>query len=367
MSNVVYFVSKSLTERIAKISAALRHVGLKTVVFYEREKNNVEYAEFFDDPIAVYSTSTLARFIKESRIEFLHVYSASADDFALAAFQSGRKVAFDFKDFLLPTHFHRSEPPVDVVIQSRMVGAAAAVIFRDWQLPLAVKRGLLKFPKRKLFFPDFCWGGQQYSNMARSRDASPTSLAIVGNHAIERLRPDRVAFGILRTISMLLEQGFSVKYFPFPHGTYDYADYVSLEKASGGNFSIRPFMSPLGLREELATCAWGLYVNQFMIFPEFRHSLQFDPAHLDYSLGSRVFDYLGAGLPILATPHKLIDRFVSHFGVGLALDGRGFFDLDRSLESFDFDTARRNVQLYSESFLNIDRRVSRLLNLYNSM
>lgn len=367
MLDRINFVSKVLTERTAKLSMALREKGYKTAVFYSREKNDVEYETCFDDAIKVQSAEELERALRFLKSRFLHVYSPAVDDFALVAFKSGKRIVFDFKDFLIATHYLGADVPADVRLQKLMIESAAAVVYRDWQLPLAVKRGFLALPKSRVFFPDFCWSLTWFSGSFRQDVETYQSdrLAIVGNHAIERLRPDRRSFGIYKTILLLLDQGFSVRYYPFPHGVYDYIDYINLERSSRGAFAIKSFMPPWELQRELSGCGWGLYVNQFMIFPEYRESLPFDVAHLDCSLGSRVFDYVGAGLPVLSTRHGLIGRLLTRFRVGLQLDGQDFFRLRSRLQSVDIDEMRKAAHSAGRHQLNVSRQINRLVKVYS--
>ena len=100
-----------------------------------------------------------------------------------------------------------------------------------------------------------------------------------------------------------------------------------------------------------------------MVFPEYAKSLYFNKLHSDYSLGSRLFEYLGAGLPIVTTKHKLNGRLIKKFDVGIVLDGHQFHSLESVLATQEHEKYIKNVR-NAKRTLNVATRIPQLLKFY---
>lgn len=91
---------------------------------------------------------------------------------------------------------------------------------------------------------------------------------------------------------------------------------------------------------------------------------QLNARHLDTALPNKMFDFLGAGLPIVTLRHKAIARFVETHGVGVVLDHVG--EVRERLEGIDLAGLRRRVA--KQRFdLTVEGRIHQLATLYESV
>lgn len=86
--------------------------------------------------------------------------------------------------------------------------------------------------------------------------------------------------------------------------------------------------------------------------------------HLDIALPNKVIEYLGSGLPVLAFPHKTIQRFIEKQGVGLVFDD--IEELEELLRSEDLPGIRENV-LSSRHRFAIESQIPRVVDFYEQM
>ncbi len=85
-------------------------------------------------------------------------------------------------------------------------------------------------------------------------------------------------------------------------------------------------------------------------------------AHIDTALPNKAFEYLAAGLPIIALRHKALERFVEGEGVGVVIDDPA--DAARAIADADWRALRARVREVRMDF-TAERNAQRLAGLYN--
>lgn len=113
-------------------------------------------------------------------------------------------------------------------------------------------------------------------------------------------------------------------------------------------------LAPAGLLRELTRYDFG--------WAGFNASL--NGPHLDTALPNKLFDYLGAGLPVLTLGHKALRRVIESEGVGASLDTLD--DLADQLAALDLCALRRRVAA-ARSRLTVEANIHRIAGLYESV
>jgi len=86
--------------------------------------------------------------------------------------------------------------------------------------------------------------------------------------------------------------------------------------------------------------------------------------HLDIVLPNKIIEYVACGLPVLAFPHKTIQRFIEQYGVGLVFDDTD--ELEELLKSGSPSNIRETV-LNSRHCFAIENQISRVVDFYEQI
>jgi glycosyltransferase involved in cell wall biosynthesis len=86
--------------------------------------------------------------------------------------------------------------------------------------------------------------------------------------------------------------------------------------------------------------------------------------HLDTALPNKAFEYLGAGLPVLAGDHRALANLVRERGVGIAVDGLG--GLRGRLEGLDVPALRARVAAIRGE-ITVESAIDGLLAVYEAL
>ena len=87
-------------------------------------------------------------------------------------------------------------------------------------------------------------------------------------------------------------------------------------------------------------------------------------AHIDTALPNKLFEYLAAGLPVLALGHKAIARFLKKRRLGIALDAPSA--LAEALAQNDMEELRRRVSAAREAF-TVEANATQIAQLYRAL
>lgn len=113
-------------------------------------------------------------------------------------------------------------------------------------------------------------------------------------------------------------------------------------------------VSPAQLMEVLPRYDWG--------WAGFNASL--NRAHIDTALPNKAFEYLAAGLPIVALRHAALERFVNGEGVGVVIDDPA--DAGRAMREADWGALRRRVHEVRMDY-TAENNALRLADLYRTL
>ncbi|MBF0283055.1 MAG: hypothetical protein HQL51_01190 [Magnetococcales bacterium] len=170
-----------------------------------------------------------------------------------------------------------------------------------------------------------------------------------------RVNPSTVSpafFGdsiILPLMAQLVEQGFPVTLFnspmfPAPHIRLLYDDYHQLAREN----PLFRFAQGMPFEPLLSVMREGFDFG-LMLF-NFQPGLRVGRAHLQGTMASKLFTYLAAGLPVLASvENSAMARLVEQHGLGAALTMDDIPRLDALLGHHDPDALRQNVRRAQQS------------------
>ncbi len=86
--------------------------------------------------------------------------------------------------------------------------------------------------------------------------------------------------------------------------------------------------------------------------------------HLDIALPNKVLEYVSSDLPVIAFPHKTIQRFIEKYGIGLII--KDVDELPETLRNVNISELEGHV-MRSRHKLTVESKIPKLVDFYNKM
>jgi hypothetical protein len=364
----VIFAGVKPNDRILKLALGLRFSGISTAGIFQARHNNEDYLQYFDSFIVESDAQVLFSLVKSTEGEIVHVFSLAADPLALAFLTlNTKKVVFDFKDIFPGIHPSIVSPEVEGA-QKHILENAQGLVLRDGQAWLSSRLSGFRLAPKKILFPDFCWPEWQIrADFFKEVESKKFyRLVHIGMAQDEIVHPRRAGAGQARVFETLLNFGHEVHYFPGPMNSYKpYPALARLHEMYSGRFVLQPSLPDSQLLYKLAEYDFGLRLSQSYFFPNM--PVYWHRSLNRYGVGARLYTYLSAGLPIVASPDDRAPRRACEMGLGILVNSLQQFDLQRLLEGNPAWILPSSKRRFSVLQLAINRRIERLIAFYESV
>jgi hypothetical protein len=222
------------------------------------------------------------------------------------------------------------------------VESSAAVVAASGEL-LSELRLRFRVPAQTLIFPSYALKRDlpRLLPFTEGRRGNPPRIAYAGTLATDGGRYD-----LRHTFRELLDTGASIDLFP----RHPAPEYAALAEATPA-LTLHETLDPPALMRALPRYDFGWAgLNDDR-----------DRPHADVTLPSKLFDYLGAGLPVLTLPHRAQKRFLRERGLGIVLECAT--SLPGELERRDVEKLHRRVAA-ARYAITVEGNAERLLELY---
>ena len=98
-----------------------------------------------------------------------------------------------------------------------------------------------------------------------------------------------------------------------------------------------------------------------------RDALDVRPLHFRTAVGTKIFAYLEAGLPIIVNKeNEYIAHIVESNGLGFAVNTSEFGEISDRITAFDYAECIRNIKEYNKVH-SMDQEIIRVTDLYASL
>lgn len=365
------FISDVPRVREAKLAHGLRRRGWKVSILYGSSPN-YDLTRHFDRATSFESPRDAVRLALEREPLVYHVFSPSGDlpSCEIVNAKVG-PIVFDATDILEisyagnPESLARARHAIE--LQNHCIRHADAYCARDLQLKLAERR----FGRRRggpaIFFPEYCWGIAAERDVAETPSARPLRCVQAGNFGIEKLGEGD--WGFLAISEKFVRAGVELHLYPnwghFARGEAEFnaifSDYLDLAARNPLIKLHRPVSVDL-LNETLRPYDFGIYFVTGELTGQPVRSV--NPESLGYCMGSRVFDYLDAGLPVLLTRgFRLASAMLKRYGAAVSVDAE-FMDVLGERLTAQSTAALRRQAVRASRGLAIERHIHRLEKFY---
>lgn len=317
---MVVFLRDNPNPRETKISQALRDRGWRTVLLH-RMKPAFDAERYFD-ALVQYSDAWDA-LVRASTFRPIAYHVSSSWDFRTAEilirYPPG-KVVFDNTDQLAglikPSWLWKVRP-FALAQEKFCLENSDGLRCRDLSTNYPKREMGYRYKGKRILFMDYGWGIS--SSELNQPDSEALSIAFCGGLAFEKRNPEQKYNHFLRLFKALTSQGIHVHVYPgisyFSGGLAEmFAEYLKWARECPF-LHIHSTVSPDQMPRELSRYHFGLFVWGNLLHLG-KDDLSSHPRRMDYSIGSRFFDYTEAGLFVLCAQGRTPKFLLRRYGLG---------------------------------------------------
>lgn len=368
----VLFVTSLLRAREIKMAKALRSIGWTVILVYSKN-TPFDPDAYFDLAIATESTDEIHGVAKSLRPRISHVFSGAVDDVVeLFCADKPGPVVIDMNDVFAPSLFDYCEERFEPT--RKCLEQADAFCARDMQLNTIRRLDGWKLPKKKIFFPEYCWNNDDPIE-SEEKDNDEVHVVSIGTFCLEKNGQNDS--GYLKLARMLTEQKIHLHI--YPHWFYrqsknssfnwnlkeDFSDFFDLQK---GNpyLHIHECLPLDDLMKVLPKYDFGLVSGGSDRLDQWLSILK--RPYLDSCYSGRISDYLDARLPVLINSEVRFNcRMMKRYGVLIDLDQIFVDGFRESLLTVKKDPVVRDKVRKAAKALSLKENVQRLSDFYEDV
>lgn len=359
-ANLAVLVADKPNSRVAKVAFGLRSRGWEAVLLHRHPLHGD--AAYFSEVHRYGDADGALRLASGFRPRLFHLFSMDADE-TCAAFFHARPGPLVFDPYDTAEGIAYAWSKQVAPLQRAMLEAADGVCARDLRLRWLARAKGYRYRRHHLHL-DCTW---DFPLEPRRRNDGEIHLVAAGYILSEKL--DQQEHAYLRVARLLADQGIHFHIYPHPMQAAAFGHFFSEHEALARETSCFHLHQPLpfdALLTALQDYDLGAAFNGGELFGEV--SRDYDPAYNRHTAGSRVFDYLDAGLPVLDNArvfrfrYHLLARHGAGMNASLELLQEAGPRLRAFLDSGAAEGARRARADYA-----IDRRIDGLIAFYESL
>ncbi|MGB0683469.1 MAG: methyltransferase domain-containing protein [Magnetovibrionaceae bacterium] len=216
------------------------------------------------------------------------------------------------------------------------------------------------------FWPYPCPSFFAFQPEKPSKDDGIIRLVYTGGaFPLDRYHPHEIFLGggFLPMIKRLLDQGLALDVLHDPHRPLTEAEdegfsaYFALTHQYP-LFRVLPGVEPNLLAQ--ATAHYDFGINLYEMSP---YTLE-GPGQKDWSIGTKPFSYLEAGLPSIVNAERYTGRWTAENNLGISVAADEIDNLAQIIRDFDYDSCMKSIHAYNEEH-SMDREIERLTAVYS--
>jgi len=361
----VVLVADNPNSRVVKIAYGLHSAGWEVFLLHKKPLH-VQSKTYFDETFAYENEQHALALAKRYQPRAFHVFSLVADATSLAFVQfPPGKIVFDMYDTAEGVFY-------DSFVQLRSVQRyclenADGVCARDMRAQWLSESLGYRY-KNIILYMDYCWDmPSKVPSLPAKISSDSIHLVVAGYILIEK--EGHTEHSYLRVARQLAEQ--QVHFHMYPHAMQmdrfqtRFSDYIALARETPF-FHLHTTVPIDQIIEELSQYHIGVAFDGGITYGELPKDYSME--YYRYASGSRVFDYLDAGLPVLDNKDCFRFRFntLARYGVVMDATARMLTNANTRLNQFlDIDMAVRIMT--ARRAYSLRRQIGRLIEFYESL
>ena len=139
-------------------------------------------------------------------------------------------------------------------------------------------------------------------------------------------------------------------------------EYNNTIKSDSGSFNIYSALDQFSLNDTISKYKYGSYIH------DCTEATKNKTPYINNSIGNKIFNYLEAGLPIIATDNfKATSNFIEEFGIGVNIGKLGMFNSSIDNIDINYEDLLQRCYLARENELNINNHIYKLMKLHKQI
>ncbi len=362
----IVFVIGDLTPRVLKIMKSLQNKGIQIVVLFypnalirdvcleEFQKLKVLYIENKCIEELIYS-------IILEQVKVVHIFSNGTNTIVPYVLIKMRKIlpclVYDEYDIL--NEFYYNYPEDWLEAEKFCLENADGICNRGFELDCLKNDYNYIFKGKTLQFFDYCRDDilEEYSK----EEENSLTICYAGGVITEKQYPNSPVCCWLELAQRCKEAKCHLHIYPIVWSKEIYKEYIELEQ-NNEFFHFHHPVSSEKLKQELSKYDYGIHpVKSGFLEQEI---IAYNTVNKEiYGVANHFFDYLDAGLPIIAADPVLFAKSFEEKGILLPW----------TIEQYNFDELRKNKKMYKERVkivhkkFQIKNHISKLIDFYNNL
>lgn len=363
--NKILFVIGDLTPRVLKIIKALQYknrevkVLLHPMVFFRQ----VCEEEFLQLGIIYRKCKCIEELIYniiKEHVKIVHIFSHCNNTIIPYVLIKMRSIlpCLVYDEYDIINEFY-IDYPVDWLKEERYcLENADGICNRGYELEYLKQYGY-SFKGKTIHFFDYCKDDDYHTDILNDKDE--LSICYAGGVITEKEYPDSAIVCWMDLLKRCEKAHCHLHIYPSEWSESNYTEYIELGKHNEFFHFHRPVSSEK-LKKELSRYDYGIHPVRAN-YMEQEHIAYIKREKLIYAVTNHFYDYLDAGIPIIAaTPVLFISSFLQ----------KGVL-LPWTIEEYDFDFLRNNKIVYRKRVekirleLQIKNHINELIDFYSSL
>lgn len=372
--NQIVLVSTSPNVRTVKIAYGLKKKGYNIILLFEGNKKSLKSVwngfEHYCDKIIIYKTLFQGYFYAlQYKPLVYHVFVSGNYNMLEKLIKSNiGKIVMDNYDGMngfLAT-LEKTLDGRKIMKQEKFcLENADGLCCRNFESQWVKTHYKYKFKGKRILFFDYCWNKPSITKNNFDKQVNKElSFVYIGGLRTKQMYPESTGCCNLELAKLLTKN--KVNYYMYINGYNKniHKDYIKLSKINT-RFHFFKEISYKKMLHLLSNYNYGSLIERGNYMEGLKQTLPYYVSKYIYSTTNKFFDYIDAGLPILAETPTMILKYLSSYGVVISVNLENFEDKLEDLKINYKKYLDNTVKARKE--LSIDRNIPRLVKFYNNI
>lgn len=371
--NQVVLISSTHNVRVVKFAYGLKKKGYNIILLFEGNakefKNIWNGFEKYCDKIILYKTPIEGYFYALLYNPLVyHVFTNTNFDVLENLIKNNiGKIVMDnydgVKGFLAV--MERTKEGRKIINQEKFcMENSDGLCCRSFESQWLKKHYGYKFKGKRILFFDYCWNKSFIFKDKANISNKELSFVYVGGLRTKQMYPEAADTCKLELAEILTKNNVNYYMYINKYKKNIYKDYIKMDKINS-KFHFIKGVSYKKLLHLLKNYDYGCHICRDISMKGYKKFLPYYKSKYIYASTNKFFDYIDAGLPILAVEPIMILKYLSKYGIVIPIN---LENCEEKLEDLKVNYKKYlNNTIKARKELSINKNIPRLIEFYNNI